>query len=284
MYINSNIRTKVFLSFPCIYYKSNISMKKDSKKRLFEVMQRVAPNFTGKALNESPITTVTNDAGEPIGTEYQPDSFDPQDDDERQDGPEKQPQGIGNFNSIDWQMLHEQLMINTELQAAHKTSDGNLMTANVGDFTDNEGMLSPDELKLLEAFDLVYVHDGLPIIEEDKYKDYNTFKAKAQEIWNKEIRNYHEPSSHGGGFEPMYGESVAEQTSNKKYMDDTTVAKVISTLIDAKNNIQDIFEKLPIAEEIPEAEAKILQDAMTVLHHLEVRYSNENHGIGAINK
>lgn len=27
-------------------------MKKDSKQRLFEVMQRVAPNFTGKALNE----------------------------------------------------------------------------------------------------------------------------------------------------------------------------------------------------------------------------------------
>ena len=25
---------------------------KDSKKRLFEVMQRVAPNFTGKAINE----------------------------------------------------------------------------------------------------------------------------------------------------------------------------------------------------------------------------------------
>ena len=27
-------------------------MKKDSKKRLFEVMQRVAPNFSSKALNE----------------------------------------------------------------------------------------------------------------------------------------------------------------------------------------------------------------------------------------
>lgn len=27
-------------------------MKKDSKQRLFEVMKRVAPNFTGKALNE----------------------------------------------------------------------------------------------------------------------------------------------------------------------------------------------------------------------------------------
>ncbi len=69
---------------------------------------------------------------------------------------------------------------------------------------------------------------------------------------------------------------------NRKYMDDTTIEKVISTLIDAKNNIQDIFEKLPIADEIPQNEAKILQDAMTVLHELEVRYSNENHGIGAI--
>jgi hypothetical protein len=32
-------------------------MKKDSKQRLFEVMKRVAPNFTGKALNEEIIST-----------------------------------------------------------------------------------------------------------------------------------------------------------------------------------------------------------------------------------
>jgi len=74
-----------------------------------------------------------------------------------------------------------------------------------------------------------------------------------------------------------------EQPSNKKYMDDTTIENIINTLVDAKNNIQDIFEKLPIANEIPEDEAKVLEEAMTVLHKLEVRYSNENHGIGAIN-
>lgn len=72
------------------------------------------------------------------------------------------------------------------------------------------------------------------------------------------------------------------ETDKKKYMDDTTVANVINTIIDAKNNIQDIFEKLPIADEIPQDEAKILMDAMTILNKLESRYSNENHGIKAI--
>ena len=96
-------------------------------------------------------------------------------------------EGLGNFNGIDWQLLHEQLMVNTELVAAHKTSEGNLMVYNVSDLTDyDEGLLSFDELKHLEDFDLVYIHDGIPIIEEDRYKDYNAFKSKAAEIWNKE--------------------------------------------------------------------------------------------------
>jgi hypothetical protein len=32
--------------------RNSLTMKKDSKQRLFEVMKRVAPDFTGKALNE----------------------------------------------------------------------------------------------------------------------------------------------------------------------------------------------------------------------------------------
>jgi len=98
----------------------------------------------------------------------------------------KQPRGIGGFGNVDWQIVHEQLMVNTELLAAGKTSEGNLMAANLGDFTDYEGMLSPEELKHLEEWGLVYIHDVFPIIEEEQYKDYNTFKAKAAEIWTKE--------------------------------------------------------------------------------------------------
>jgi hypothetical protein len=98
----------------------------------------------------------------------------------------KQSKGIGGFGNIDWQILHEQLMVNTELLAAGKTSEGNLMAVNVGDFTDYDGMLSHDELKHLEAFDLIAMNGAFPVIDNEQYKDYNTFKAKAMEIWGKE--------------------------------------------------------------------------------------------------
>lgn len=105
----------------------------------------------------------------------------------------KQPKGIGNFNNIDWQIVHEQLMINTELLAKGKTSEGNLMVLNVGDFTDYEGLMSPEELGQLEDWGLITViQHAYPIIEEDEYKNYETFKAKAAEIWNKPPQQSHE--------------------------------------------------------------------------------------------
>lgn len=105
--------------------------------------------------------------------------------DEYYDKP-KQLKGIGGFGNIDWKILHEQLMVNTELLAAGKTSEGNLMAANVGDFTDYDGMLSHDELKHLEAFDLLAINGAFPVIDNEQYREYNTFKSKALEIWNKE--------------------------------------------------------------------------------------------------
>lgn len=107
-------------------------------------------------------------------------------DDEYHERP-KQAKGIGGFGNIDWKTLHEQLMVNTELLAAGKTSEGNLMAANVGDFTDYDGMLSHDELKHLEAFDLFAINGAFPVIDNEQYKDYDTFKVKAMEIWDKEI-------------------------------------------------------------------------------------------------
>jgi len=89
--------------------------------------------------------------------------------DEYYDKP-KQLKGIGGFGNIDWKILHEQLMVNTD----------------VGDFTDYDGMLSHDELKHLEAFDLLAINGAFPVIDNEQYREYNTFKSKALEIWNKE--------------------------------------------------------------------------------------------------
>lgn len=133
-------------------------MQKDNKKRLFEVFQKV---------NKVNLK------------EWYDDDYGKQ--------PSKIPNGIGSFNNIDWQVLHEQFLVNAELLAAGKTSDGNLMIANVSDLTDNyEGMLSKEELNQLVAFDLISINNGIPVIDNEQYRDYNEFRIKAQEIWNKE--------------------------------------------------------------------------------------------------
>lgn len=134
-------------------------MEKNGKKRLFEVFEKV---------NKVSLK------------EWYDDDYGKQ--------PAKQPSGIGGFGNIDWQVLHEQLLVNAELLAAGKTSDGNLMIANVSDLTDAyEGMLNSEELNQLEAFDLISINGGVPVIDDEQYKDYNAFKAKALEIWTKEI-------------------------------------------------------------------------------------------------
>jgi hypothetical protein len=160
----------------------------EEQKRIFQIMSQIDGSFKSK-LNEA-IRTVTNDAGEPIGTEYEPDEFDPQDEPE-DDGREfQQYHGLGEFNSIDWNTLYEQLLINTELLKAGETSDETGVVANVGDLTDYDGMLNPDELKHLEDWQLIYIDGSFPIIDNEKYLDFDAFKAKALEIWKKEPPNY----------------------------------------------------------------------------------------------
>ena len=64
------------------------------------------------------------------------------------------------------------------------------MVANIGDLTDYDGMLNPDELKHLEDWQLIYVDKSFPIIDDKKYLDFNSFKARASEIWKKEPPSY----------------------------------------------------------------------------------------------
>jgi hypothetical protein len=105
----------------------------------------------------------------------------------------KQLHGIGNFNAIDWVVLHEQLVLNTNMIKAGNKSTEKHLAATVNDLTNSDGMLSPEELQQLEDFGLININgmfSGLnsqfPIIENKKYFDFNTFKTKAAEIWNKE--------------------------------------------------------------------------------------------------
>jgi hypothetical protein len=106
----------------------------------------------------------------------------------------KQPQGIGDFNAIDWQELHNELLVNTRIIKAGSKSIEKNSTFTVNDLTDDDGVLSLEELQHLENFGLININgtfsnlrSQFPIIENKKYFDFNTFKTKAAEIWNKEV-------------------------------------------------------------------------------------------------
>ena len=91
--------------------------------------------------------------------------------------------GIGAFANIDWEMLFDSIKSNTEI-LKDKSRTGN--TFNVGDFVDPgdyDGLLTGDELKLLEDAGLIYIWDGFPIIDEDKYLDFNAFREGAKNAW-----------------------------------------------------------------------------------------------------
>jgi hypothetical protein len=138
-------------------------MKKDDKRKLFEVFEKVN-NVNLKEWY----------------------------DDDYGKAPQA-PKGIGDFNAIDWQELHNELLVNTRIIKAGSRSTEKDLTFTVNDLTDDDGMLSLEELQQLENFGLININGTFsniggqyPIIENRKYFDFNTFKTKAAEIWNKE--------------------------------------------------------------------------------------------------
>ena len=104
------------------------------------------------------------------------------------------PKGIGDFNAIVWQELHNELLVNTRIIKAGSRSTEKDLAFTVNDLTDDDGVLSLEELQQLENYGLININgmfsnlnSQFPIIENGKYFDFNTFKTKAAEIWNKEV-------------------------------------------------------------------------------------------------
>lgn len=98
--------------------------------------------------------------------------------------------GIGAFKNIDWRLLHETLVANTEFHETGKVEGNpNYMEAGVNDLTDYDGLLSKEELNLLENRDLIEIVGHYPIISDKKYIDYNIFLHDAQLAWKKGFDN-----------------------------------------------------------------------------------------------
>ena len=112
-------------------------------------------------------------------------------DDEYGEAPQS-PKGIGDFNAIDWQVLHDELLANTRIIKVGSRSTEKHLAFTVDNLTGDDGELSPEELQQLEDFGLININgtfsnlrSQFPIIQNKKYFDFNTFKTKAAEIWNK---------------------------------------------------------------------------------------------------
>lgn len=195
---------------------------KHNKQRLFEVMGRLDKTFKPD-LNEG---DAFNDAGEPMMTHSQfRDYSEPAepDYDADRDIPQ-QNKGIGNFNDIDWRTLHGIFVQNTQAFDQGKFSE----TVTVNNLTDYDGYLTPDELKHLDAWSLVYIDvDGKSVsIDDEQYMNYDTFLRKALDIWDKdppyESSQNDSEAPYMRGYEPMSEE--IENVAHENFM------KVVSFL------------------------------------------------------
>jgi len=93
-------------------------------------------------------------------------------------------------NNINWKMLHDQLMLNTEIIKEGWRSVRKNLAATVDNLTHEFGELTPDELQRLKDFGLIKMgyfsnlSSPFPIIGNDEYFDFNAFKMKGTEIIN----------------------------------------------------------------------------------------------------
>ena len=153
-------------------------MGENGKQRLFEMMGKLDPTFKPK-LNEGAF----NDAGEPMMTHSQfrdySEPAEPEFDDNR---PPQQPQGIGNFNHIDWKVLYETILQNSQ----NPDSRDNVT---VNDLIDYDGMLSPDELNLLKwgSVGIWYDNGGdypmFDVADGESFPTYEEFYNKAKDVF-----------------------------------------------------------------------------------------------------
>jgi hypothetical protein len=91
---------------------------------------------------------------------------------------------------INWKSLHDKLMLNTEIVKEGWKSVRKNSAATVDNLTHEFGTLTPDELQRLKDSGLISfghfsnLQSSFPIITDERYFDFNTFKTKGTEILN----------------------------------------------------------------------------------------------------
>lgn len=90
--------------------------------------------------------------------------------------------GIGSFEDVDWEVLHEELIKNTRNNEQYAPGAFSSMFISKSDIVGNE--LSREEYEMLEEGELFETFDFYPIIVSKEYLDFNNFYEKAKMIWN----------------------------------------------------------------------------------------------------
>jgi hypothetical protein len=92
--------------------------------------------------------------------------------------------GIGKFENIDWQILYETLVANTEYHKTGKVEgDPRFMEVGINDLVGYDGFISREEFKLLKDFNVVEVVGHYPIIDTEKFPNYNIFYTEVERLW-----------------------------------------------------------------------------------------------------
>ena len=137
-----------------------------------------------KELLEGRNVTVTNDAGEPMGTEYQYDSTDPEyhEQDEFMDNHDHYEFSFREFDQINWKLVHDILMSNTKII---KEGIDNDKLYDICELSE-EGVASEDELYFLQDWNIIWMNEKTPMLDDDRYFDFEIFKTEVRDKWDKE--------------------------------------------------------------------------------------------------
>lgn len=193
--------------------------------------------------------TLTPDSPE---NQENPEYYDPQ----HKYHPQPTHQGIGNFNSVDWQVVHQDLVTNTNISSELSDypwggDDKEHHLFSVRDFTDqDEGTLSPEQLELLDSSDIIGIDNDFPFIHDERYMNYDAFKSAVSQVWNKTTAPPHNTNNspetpYLRGYEPM------SEAMHEIYRQFKHIIKEEINEVDFATKIRGVFYEY--AEGVPQA-------------------------------
>ncbi len=188
-------------------------------------------------------------------------------------GPNKKQHGLSKFNDIDWQVLHETIVANTEFQNTGKV-EGNprFYEIHASDLTDSgEGMMTPEDLNLLKEHGVLDVTSNRVTFGDNKYLNFDDFYQAVQDAWSRGFPPSHNDNSSEIPY--LRGREIDEEV-NKEYEDEKEFYFDTKSLY---HFLQDAFDQLSIYNEAEAAQ--ILEKELLKYYDVTPKKLEEASGI-----